>query len=261
MSPELKLLLWVAGSFGIGLATVAYVHHSSGGWRRQALVESESGGLIIEVALFLYHIGLPFLALIGGALSFKMLTPEEITAILPHALSGVDLLGLGTIGVEGTPALAGFLPLEWMRGGMAAGLTTGFVLVVLWLAGRTADPSPPAGEGEISLAATMRYAAYAEVHWAFYRAPFALLLDDALWGAAAGFALVAVEWLLLRRLQGLPLREGRTHTLVVTCCALTSGLLYVIARNLWLMIAAHIAIRWFGTHLLLRAAPSATAQA
>lgn len=241
MSPELQLLLWVVGAFAIGLAAVAYVYRSGGGWRHQALVESELGGLIVEVTLFVYHIGLPFLALIGGALS-------------------LDLLGLGTIAVEGVPTLVGFTPLDWMRGSIVATLTAGFVLIVLWIARRAAGAPPSLSTNMPGLLPILRDAAYAEVHWAFYRAPFALLLQDAYWGTAAGFALVAIEWLLMRWLRRVPIQEDRTHTLTMTCCALTSGLLYLIARNLWLTIAAHAAIRWAGARLLARVAQPAAPQ-
>ncbi|BCX02535.1 MAG: hypothetical protein KatS3mg053_0473 [Candidatus Roseilinea sp.] len=233
MSPELQLLLWVAGSLGIGLATVTYVYRSGGGWRHRALAESELGGLLIEVALFLYHIGLPFLALISGALS-------------------VDLLGLGVIAVEGAPSLAGFTPFDWMRSSIAAGLAAGFVLIVLWLAGRTSNPLPTVSADRPGVLPTLRDAAYAEVHWAFYRAPFVLLLQDVYWGTVAGVILVAAEWLLMRWLRRAPTHADRPHTLTMTCCALTSGLLYLVARNLWLMIAAHAAIRWAGARLLMR---------
>lgn len=238
MSPELQLLLWVAGSFVAGLVIVAYVHRAGGGWRHRALAESELGGLIAEVASFVYHIGLPFLALIVGALS-------------------VDLLGLGAIAVDGGTMLAGFTPRDWMRSSIAAGLATGFVLAVLWMTGRAAGLySAPATDRPNSLL-ILRDAAYAEVHWAFYRAPFVLLLQDAYWGTAAGFALIAIEWVLMRWLRRAPLHSDRPHTLTMACCALTSGLLYLAARNLWLMIAAHAAIRWAGARLLTRAAQPA----
>ncbi|MCS6848352.1 MAG: hypothetical protein RMN52_11655 [Anaerolineae bacterium] len=241
MNPELQLLLWVAGSFAIGPAAVAYVYRSGGGWRHQALVESDLGGMVVEVALFMYHIGLPFLALIGGALS-------------------VDLLGLGAIAVEGAPTLAGFTPRDWMRSSIAAALAAGFVLIVVWMARRAAGAPPSLSTNIPGLLPILRDAAYAEVHWAFYRAPFALLLQDAYWGTAAGFVLVATEWLLMRWLRRAPAHADRPHTLTMTCCALTSGLLYLIARNLWLMIAAHAAIRWAGGRLLTRAAQPAAPQ-
>jgi len=242
MDPKLQLLLWVAGSIGIGAMAVAFVHRISGGWRRRALAESELGGLLAEVAIFVYCIGWPFLALISGAL-------------------GVDLLGLGKIGIEGTPTLAGFAPRDWVRSSTIAGLAAGFVLIVLWLAGRASRPQAAGQPAPPRLWLTMRDAAYSEVHWAFYRAPFVLLLGDAQWGAAVGLILVIAEWTLLRLLrQASSVLEDREHALVLACCALTSGLLYVISRNLWLMIAVQALIRWAGHRLLFGSVHPATSQ-
>jgi len=240
MRLELQLLLWVAGSVVTGLAVSAFVHRISGR-RRWVLGESELGELVAEVAAFLYYIGWPFLALIGGALS-------------------LDLLGLGRIGVEGAPTLAGFTPLDWVRSGTTAGLAAGFVLIVLWLAGRTPE-APAAGQAAPpGLWLTMRDAAYAEAHWAFYRAPFVLLLQDAQWGAAVGLVLAITEWVLLRLLRRSPVLEDQGHVLVLACCALTSGLLYTLSRNLLLMIAVQVLIRWAGHRLLFRPARPAAPQ-
>ncbi len=233
MNPKLQLALWVAGSFAIGLAAVAAVHRSGAGRLRHALAESELGSIFIEVALFTYCIGLPFGALITGAL-------------------GVDLFGLGAIAVENASTLGGFTLRDWTRGSIAAGLATGFVLAVLWMARRSAGPPSSPSDERLGALPTLRDAAYAEAHWAFYRAPFVLLFQDAYWGAIAGFTLIAVEWALARRLRHAPPHADRSHTLVATCCMLTSGLLYVTARNLWLMIVAHAAIRWVGGRLLTR---------
>ncbi|PJF47917.1 MAG: hypothetical protein CUN48_06090 [Candidatus Thermofonsia Clade 3 bacterium] len=238
MNPKLQLALWVAGSFAVGLAAVAAVYRFGGARLRRALVESELGSVFVEVVRFSYYIGLPFGALITGALS-------------------VDLLGLGAIAVEDASTLAGFTLRDWMRGSIAAGLATGFVLVVLWLARRSADLPPALFDAQPSALLIVREAAYAEAHWAFYRAPFVLLFQDAYWGATAGFALVAVEWVLARRLRHTPPHANRPHALAATCCMLTSGLLYVTARNLWLMIVAHAAIRRVGERLFTQTAPPA----
>ncbi|MCS7055328.1 MAG: hypothetical protein NZM18_04035 [Thermoflexales bacterium] len=238
MRPEWQLLLWVGGAFGIGLAVAAYVYRLAGR-RLRAFVESETGGVIVEVARFAYFIGLPFLALISGAL-------------------GADLFGLGAIAVEGAPTLAGFTAREWVRGSATAALAAGFVLIILWLAGRAGDPSVAAASTDRPTpGSALRDAAYAEAHWALYRAPFVLLTEDAYWGAIVGFALAAAEWALLQWLRRTPTRTGQTQALTIGCCALTGSLLYVTTGNLWLMIAAHAAIRWAGGRLLTRSVQAA----
>lgn len=238
MSPELQLLLWVAFSFSFGLAVIAYVYRA-GGWRREALEVSELGGVVIEVAPFLHKVGLPFLALIAGALS-------------------LDLIGLGTDWFS-DDHVAGFTPLNWMRGIALSFAAVAFVLAVMWLSMRTAAQT--AAEQYASHAdqpgflLTLRDAAYDGVHWAFYRSPFVLLFDDVYWGVIAGLVLIALEWLARSRLQGSARLGDRPHLLVMVCCALTSGLLYLTTRNLWLMIAADATLRWLSARMLTRLAP------
>lgn len=240
MNPELQLLLWVTGSFVVGLIVTALAHRSGDGRRNRTLIASELGSVIAEVAIFLYYIGLPFLALTVGVV-------------------GVDLLGLGAIAVEEAATLAGFTPRDWLRGSVTAGLATGFALAALWIARRTADlPLTTLAEQPKPLL-ILKHAAYAEAHWAFYRAPFVLLLQDAYWGTAAGFCLIAVEWVLTQWLCGRSLTASRPQALLITCCALASGLLYLMTRNLWLMMVVHATIQWAGGRLLGRAAQTAAA--
>lgn len=236
MNPELRLILWVIGSVALGTSVTAYLHRAGHAWRYRALIESDLGAAVAEVASFVFYIGLPFLALITGAVS-------------------LDLLGLGS-GIAGQSAMvAGFSVLSWVRAGATAALAVGFVLVVLWIALRSAPGDSSATQGQPGALLIMRDAAYAEAHWAFYRAPFILLLDEAVWGAAVGSTLVAGEWLLHSRLRRQLQRRmrheslDRVHTLILACCMITSGLLYVLTRNIWVMIVAQAAIRWVGAHL------------
>ena len=79
------------------------------------------------------------------------------------------------------------------------------------------------------------------MHWALYRAPLILLIGDAMLGAIAGIVLIVIEWVVRGMLTHRPMH--REHALVLVLCLLTSAFLYVTTRNLWLMIAADIAIR------------------
>lgn len=229
MAPELQLLLWVACSFGIGLVATVWLHRAGDSRRREAFETSDAGMLVTEVASFLYKVGLPFLALIAGALS-------------------LDLIGLGT-GWFSDDHVAGFTPLDWMRGIAVSFCAVAFVSVVSWLAMRTTMGLFPSQDVQSGFLLTLRDAAYDEVHWAFYRSPFILLFDDAYWGVIAGLVVIALEWLARLRVQGASPFDDRPHLLAMTCCALTSGLLYLTTRNLWLMIAAHVTIRWLSARI------------
>jgi hypothetical protein len=89
-----------------------------------------------------------------------------------------------------------------------------------------------------------------EAHWMFYRAPGTLLLNDPLYGAMLGFALMLFEWLLHPRfITQHAARDNRWHLLVRMLGAIVSGTLYLGTRNFWLMLAAGIVIRVFGEAL------------
>ncbi len=185
------------------------------------LAGSGLGRLLAEPALLAYFVGWPSLALFSGALS-------------------ADLIGLGRIGVIDAGLLLGFAMRDWLWQAAMAGLAVGFVLVVAWLARRTTT----LGEADAELPAGLawRDAVYAEFHWAFYRAPFILLLSDAYWGALAGLALVLAEW---RWLDWPPSSRGPAGRFVQLCCAFVSALLCAIAHNFWLAIVAQFVIRHY----------------
>lgn len=185
---------------------------------------SPYGGVLGEVALFIFSIGLPFLALIAGSLS-------------------LDLLGLGTDWFVDGHAL-GFGLEDWLRGLGVTASAVAFVLIVLWFAVRFGAVTRWIGQRGMLL--TLRNAAYNEVHWAFYRSPFVLLLGDAYWGTLAGLVMIVVELLAWRAM----LRRASRDVLLLAMCLLTSSLLYLATRNLWLMIAAHVMIRMVGERLL-----------
>lgn len=225
MSSAIQVLLWVLASFAIGVAALLATKQASQG--RGALWDTTIGGITAEVALFAYYIGLPFAALIAGALS-------------------LDLMGLGASWTDGQH-IAGFTADEWLRGIVIAAGVVGFVLLALRLSLPNAAVALLHHEGAFL---SMRSALYEQTHWAFYRAPFILLLNDAMLGAIAGAVLIALEWLAHAFIQR---GDTRSHARwwVMLCCLLAGAALFLLTQNLWLMIAADLIIRLGSERLLM----------
>jgi hypothetical protein len=225
MSPEIQVLLWVLASFTIGVVALMALEHASQG--RGALWDTAIGGITAEVALFAYYIGLPFAALIAGALS-------------------LDLMGLGASWTDGQH-IAGFTVDEWLRGIVIAAGVAGFVLMALRLSLPNAAGTSLHHEGAF---VSMRSALYEQAHWAFYRAPFMLLLNDAFLGAISGAALIGLEWLAHAFIQR---GDTRSHARwwVMLCCLLAGAALFLLTQNLWLMIAADLIIRIGSERLMM----------
>ena len=211
-----SLLLWVISSILVGAAVRGLFTRSTA---LRALVSAGLGRLLAELALLAYFVGWPSLALFSGVLS-------------------ADLIGLGRIGVIDAGLLLGFAVRDWLQQAATASLAVGFVLIVAWLARRTTAPGEARAELPAGLA--WRDAVYAEFHWAFYRAPFMLLLGDAYWGTLAGLALVLAEW---QWLGWPPSSREPAGQFVQLCCAFVSSLLCAIAHNFWLAIIAQFVIR------------------
>jgi hypothetical protein len=225
MNTEIELLLWVIASFAIGLLALAATERASRG--KGSLWDTAIGGITAEVALFAYYIGMPFAAVITGALS-------------------LDLMGLGASWIGGGN-IAGFSMNDWLRGALIAAGVVLFVLMALRLSLRNGANIDMQHEGAY---ASVRNALYEQAHWAFYRAPFILLLNDAMLGVIAGTGFIAVEWLA----QAIAQRDnprGHARWWVMLCCALSGGALFLLTQNLWLMIVADLVIRMGSERLMI----------
>jgi hypothetical protein len=147
-------------------------------------------------------------------------------------------MGLGASRMDGRH-IAGFTPDEWLRGAGIAAATAAFVLMALRLSSR-GDASGALQHEGVFIA--IRNAFYEQAHWAFYRAPFILLINDAALGVIAGTGFIALEWLAHTFIQR---GDKRSHARwwVMVCCLLAGAMLFLLTQNLWLMIAADLVIR------------------
>ena len=231
MNANLQITFWVIGSLLIGLVALHIAHKSGGGQLVRLAQTTLSGHLLAELAAFVFYVGIPFVALIGGIINLNTMTLGQAQ---PNALLGFNLL-------------------EWLRSTGIAAATVLFVLGVMWLmahagpsllAAASADPLP--------FSAFVRSALYNEVHWAFYRCLGAQTFADPYWGAVLGFGLIGLEWVLHPHFR---LRaqstEGRAHLALQLVCVITSSALYLGAQNLWLSIVVHILLLALGHRWLL----------
>jgi len=222
----ISLVVWVIGTWLIGILILNAAHRSGAGRLAQQVRTTDEGHLIGEVAIFFFHIGIPFVAIIVGVL-------------------GTDLMALGNA-LPNT--VLGFAALEWVRGvGIAVG-TLLFVMLVLWLMSRGQSA---VHTSKSTWATALREAAYNEVHWAFYRSAGALWFGDLYAGAVLGSVLIGLEWVLHPHFRAqVQSAEMRPKLVLQLICLIVSSGLYLGVQNLWLMMAAHVLISVIGSRFL-----------
>ena len=195
------------------------------------------GRWLIQIARLLYYLGVPYAALLAGV------------------IAPVDM---GLTGVAG-PVL-GWTGAEWLHS-VGLGLIAGaVVLIPIGIAARQMDRAGhPLGVDERSAGAILVDSIYAESHWAFYRTAPLMLLDNVYVATLIGLGLIGVELLVSLLRSGLGQYPEERQSWLGTLLLLTlSAALFVLTRNLWVMILTHIAvemlIKWWATRLARRTA-------
>ncbi|MFP4343204.1 MAG: hypothetical protein ACLFU8_00795 [Anaerolineales bacterium] len=120
--------------------------------------------------------------------------------------------------------------------------------------------APPATPTEHDLGTALHEALYHEVHWAFYREPFILVLGIGR-GAWAGLLLVALEAAINpARWADLRSSERGRDLLVRAFLAVVSALLFIQTQNLWVAFLVDTALGWsFGQSFRQVRRPAETA--
>lgn len=85
---------------------------------------------------------------------------------------------------------------------------------------------------------------YLEVHWAFYRGALAVILDDVYAGVFVGLGAAYLEWLLNPFWRAAAASRARHRfragqIWLGVGLALTSALVFLLTRNLWICLAVH----------------------
>jgi hypothetical protein len=190
------------------------------------------GRLAVQLLRLLYFIGLPYAALLTGS------------------LAPIDL---GLTGAGG--AVLGWDVAAWLRG-LNLALTCGLIVVLpvglaSWQMTR-ARRATPLGADDRSVGVVLVDALYAEVHWALYRTAPLILMENVYAAALIGMALVGMEWsveLIRNGLSHAP--EERQRWLRRLLLLAVSATLFVLTRNLWLLIGLQLALEliwkaWLG---------------
>jgi hypothetical protein len=213
------LPLWVLAS------VLAYLAGTSLEWhlRRRDSWRLPYDQWLVEVARFLFYLGVPYLALGGW--------PRQ-----PYQ----GLLTPGDVGLVG-PGSA-WPASRWLEAagtGLGLGLVALLVLLVAWnQANRPAESTLnyPSRPWWLLLVDGL----YLEAHWAFYRGALIITLGDLYAGVFAGLGLVFVEWATnpFWR-EGWRQPSEAASVWLRAALVLLSALLFLLTRNLWVCLGVH----------------------
>ncbi len=225
---QLLPVIWVLASMVIAVLTTLYFSPA-----RAAYFRLTVGGRVAEaVGRLVYFVGLPY------------------AALLTRSLSPFDL---GMAGNSGP--ILGWSSVDWLNQ-LNDVLVIGLLaLVPIGLAAQQmARGGQPLGVDVRSTGATLLDAAYAEIHWAFYRSAPYIILNDVYAATLIGLGLVSVELLVTLVRNGLGTQpEDRQSWLGQALLLALSAAVFIITRNVWLALVLHIvfevAIKLWSTQL------------
>lgn len=184
-----------------------------------------TGRLAEQLARLIYFIGWPY------------------AALLTQSISAVNLGFMGT-GESIDASILGWTSADWLRG-LNVGLTLGLIaLIPIGLAARQmARAGSPLGVDARSAGAIIIDSVYTEVHWTFYRSAALILLSSAYWAALLGLILIGLEWIVSIVRNGLGAQPEDRQSWIGQMLLLTlSAALFILTRNVWLMIGLHVVI-------------------
>jgi len=230
--------LWLGGSLLLGAVATRigwWLWRSQKGQTRLSrFVHSVPFPILLQMARFLYYIGLPFAALVWGhdAVVGRLLGLKPLLALAAGPVPPADLAANWAGWARDT---------GWAVG---LGLTAWAILAAGQWAARRTGSVPGRAAADASAWALLREAAFHEVHWAFYRnAPVVAL--GIYWGTWAGVGLVALEAVLNPWWRAdLKDTERGPGTLVRAGLAVLSASLYLETINLWLAVLVHWGVTW-----------------
>jgi hypothetical protein len=218
---KLLPIIWTLGSMVIAVL-VTLIFDSA---RADRFRSTLTGRLAEQLGRLIYFIGLPY------------------AALLMQSISAVNLGFMGT-GGSIDASILGWTSADWLRG-LNVWLTTGLIaLIPIGLAARQmARAGSPLGVDARSTGAIIIDSVYTEVHWTFYRSAALILLGNAYWAALIGLVLIGLEWIVSIVRHGLGSQpEDRQSWIGQALLLALSATLFILTRNVWLIIILHAVI-------------------
>ncbi|MFQ5592911.1 MAG: hypothetical protein ACE5HA_02050 [Anaerolineae bacterium] len=219
-TPEQERLMWLAGSvlmYAVG-TNAAWVFRRVKRWPAVRLV-------LVAVVRFVFYVGVPYTALLGGVVTFKSLGLVE--AQQRRSLNQGVLIALGTV------ALLGLIGWHYKRQVSILGSET---------------PQPLQAARSVlgrpwGWAFPLIDVGYQQIHWAFFRAVPLLVVDDLYTGAFLGLTLVFLEAYANPRV-----RRGLSNPTEAEVILLSAGfatlttVLFILTGTSWLGASTHFAV-------------------
>jgi hypothetical protein len=218
---KLLPIIWTLASLVIAVL-VTLIFDST---RADRFRSTLAGRIVEQLARLIYFIGLPY------------------AALLTQSISTVNL-GLTGAGGSSDASILGWTSADWLRG-LNVWLTVGLIaLIPIGLAARQmARAGSPLGVDARSTAAIIIDSVYAEVHWTFYRAAALILSGNAYWAALIGLVLIGLEWIVSIVRNGLGSQpEDRQSWIGQMLLLALSAAMFILTRNVWLIIVLHVVI-------------------
>jgi hypothetical protein len=187
-----------------------------------------------RTAEFFYFVGLPYLALLSGLLTPRLLGLKGLEHFALISTSDLSLASL----LAGVQKAITLMLVEWLVDSGVM-ITTGLVALLV-LGGITlglARYGIRVGTFQNSVVETIYYC----LHWAFYRAIFWSMTGDLYLGVVLGAGLVILEWGLITWLQkGQPAQQS--PFLMDGIILILTSAIFFYRPNLWLLWPIHLAM-------------------
>jgi hypothetical protein len=218
--PE-ERLLWLAGSI------LLYLVSTNLAWAVRPFTRrvrwSPTSGVVVGVARFAYHVGMPYAALLSGVVTLESL--GLITLADPEVANAAVIVTAATL------VLVGLIGWQYRR--QVAALVTATVV-------RPAE----GGEGgtrKLGWGGVLFSVVTQETHWAFYRALAVLIVNDPYVGSFGGLGLILLEAYTAPQTRGRLRYPVQAEFLVLNAIfAVLSTVLFVLTGTSWLAAGAHL---------------------